>query len=115
MDVVITKNDNVVIALAETTEIVENGILINGETNNKYILGNSVLFTVHENVEIPGGIAPQAYKYTVEGGFIKNPDYVEYIPIEKKVERLEAENIALKNDLSSAVMELSILIATGGV
>lgn len=87
MNILTRKEDDVVVYIATMTETVINGILVDKDV----VFGNSAQYNVFENVTVPDGVKTQEYKYTLGSGFIKNGDYVPYIPIEKKVEQLEAD------------------------
>lgn len=112
--IITRKSDDVITNIVNAQKVVENGLLVTDDTVGEYIIGFIAECDVFPDIETPDTVKPQEYKYTTTDGFVKNPDYVEYVPIEKKVERLVAENATLKSDLSNAVIELSTLIAMGG-
>lgn len=87
MNVLTKKEDDVVVYIATTTEIVSNGILV----DNEVVFGNSEQYTIFENVTVPSEVSAQAYKYTVAGGFVKNEDYVPYVSPEERIAQLEAD------------------------
>lgn len=99
MNILTRKEDDVVVCIANTTEMVSNGILV----DNDVVFGNSDQYNVFEKVTIPEGVTPQAYKYTENGGFEKNSDYVPFIPVEVKTKQLENELLNTKLAMAELV------------
>ncbi|URN83959.1 hypothetical protein [Acetobacterium wieringae] len=106
MNILTRKEDDVVVYIANTTETVSNGILVDNST----IFGNASLYNVFENVTVPEVVTSQAYKYTKAGGFVKNESYVPYISPEDKITKIETELLNTK----LAMAELIEIIAGGG-
>ena len=87
MNILTQKENDVIVAIAYTTEIVSNGVLVDNST----IFGDSNLYNVFENVTVPDGVKVQEFKYTTAGGFVKNADYVPYVSPQEKVKQLETD------------------------
>ena len=72
MDILVD-DSNILITKGTISVDPETGYFYVAEENCNYL--NNL--TLVENIEIPEGVTPQKYCYTVEDGFYSNPDYVE--------------------------------------
>lgn len=97
--IITRKSDNVITNIVNTQKVVENGLLVTDDIIGEYIIGFIAECDVFPDIETPDTVKPQEYKYTVVGGFVKNPDYVKYVSIEEEVEMLKAKNTALETEL----------------
>ena len=70
---ILVDDSNILITKGTISVDPETGYFYVAEENCNY-LDNLILVV---DVEIPEGVEPQKYCYTVEDGFYPNPDYVE--------------------------------------
>lgn len=82
---------------------VEKGIWENDPSRETYRITNSngVFYAVTEGFmpyevgEIPSDVEPEKWCYTQEKGFYKNQDYVEYVPVEQRIDEIETQNLEI--------------------
>lgn len=104
MNILTRKEDDVVVCIANTTEMVSNGILV----DNDIIFGNSNLYNVFENVTVPDVVKAQEYKYTTAGGFMKNEQYVPYLTQEERVATLENQTAEAMIDIDFRICNIEL-------
>ena len=88
MKYVLIDNKNVVLHISDTIGYQENGnILVD---NDSLAYAKILVKEIVELEEVPAKIKPYKYCYTVEGGFVENPDYVEPVDESKQMEQILA-------------------------
>jgi hypothetical protein len=104
MNILTQRENDVIVAIAFTTEIVSNGILVDNST----IFGDSKLYNVFENVTVPEGVKAQEHKYTKASGFVKNEDYVPYVSSDERVTALENQTAEYMVDLDFRLSNIEL-------
>lgn len=94
------KSDGVVTNIVNTSSTVSNGLLVS-DANGQYIIASIENYNVYENVETSEDIMPGKYKYTSEGGFIIDPTFKPYIPLEQQVSNLQTSLLETQNALNT--------------
>jgi len=72
--IITRKTDNVVTNIATSTEVVENGLLV----DNLYIIAGIDNYNMYFNIDSID-IEIEKYTYTYADKFVKNPNYIEPI------------------------------------
>jgi len=89
MKVLIDKNTNVIIDIKEKAEMVDNGLDV-----GDVVYGCYDIITVYEVESVPENVKPQKYKY-IDGNFIVNSDYKEFVTFESQQIKIDLIQKAL--------------------
>lgn len=82
---VLTVENDVILAVSEVARRLDNGVFTGSAV---YGMPN---ITIHEVAEVPSTVKPQAFCYTPEKGFFKNPSYVPAKSVEERMTQLEEQ------------------------
>ncbi|OFV69390.1 hypothetical protein ACWI_31170 [Acetobacterium wieringae] len=96
MIVITDKKNDSIAYLAIKHDIVENGIKVRAADGFECIIPDNGSFLLFDIGVVPEYVNPGYYKYTKDGGFVKNQDYVPFIPLEEKAKQLENELLNTK-------------------
>lgn len=103
MIIVTSSETNSIVSICSAAVEVSNGTIVKEVGGSECIIPDNGSFLLFDIGVVPEYVKPGYYKYTEDGGFVKDQDYVPFIPVEEKTKQLETELLNTKLAMAELV------------